>query len=157
MGGAKRGNRDHTNVLLEAATGIRVDPADRAQAWGSTPTPAYRFERGGDIEAPPDVLARAAQLMADLGGGTVARGVLERLSGPGAPPSHPPPGAHRAGRRGVPAAGGCRPHPAGAGLRGGRLGPTTCRWWCRASGATVHQEDDLVEEIVRIWGYDQTH
>ncbi|MGH7350233.1 MAG: phenylalanine--tRNA ligase subunit beta, partial [Candidatus Rokuibacteriota bacterium] len=126
-----------------------------SRALGLSTDAAYRFERGGDIEAPPDVLARAAQLMADLGGGTVARGVLD---------AYPDPRPHRR-----------------INLRLSRVNRVigACPSWAEAvrilqalgfavddSGddlqvvvpsfrRDIHQEDDLVEEIVRIWGYDQ--
>ena len=124
MGGAdSEVTASTTSVLLEAAYWDPGSIRRTSRALGLSTDAAYRFERGGDIEAPPDVLARAAQLMADLGGGTVARGVLD---------VYPDPRPHRrialrlervdAGHRRVPAARGRRPDPPGAGLRGGRLG-----------------------------------
>ncbi len=120
----QRGDRvHHPRAARGRLLGSGLDPADIARRSGCHTDAAYRFERGGDIEAPPDVLARAAQLMADLGGGTVARGVLD---------AYPAPRPHRRitlrlarVERVVgacPPRGGRGPHPAGAGLRGGRLG-----------------------------------
>jgi phenylalanyl-tRNA synthetase beta chain len=156
MGGADSEVTPATSrVLLEAAYWDAGSIRRTARALALTTDAAYRFERGGDIEAPPDVLARAAQLMAELGGGTVARGVLD---------AYPEP----------------RPHPR-LGLRLARveriIGASPSREEAvrilQALGFAVddsgdeiqvvvpsfrrdiHQEDDLVEEIARIWGYDK--
>src|SRR5262249_25575157 len=78
MGGAdSEVTADSTAVVLEAAYWDPGSIRRTSRTLGLSTDAAYRFERGGDIEAPPDVLARAAQLMADLGGGVVARGVLD--------------------------------------------------------------------------------
>ena len=144
-----------TRVLLEAAYWDPGSIRRTARTLGLSTDAAYRFERGGDIEAPPDVLARAAQLMAELGGGAVARGVIDVYPEP-------------------------RPHRRVA-LRTSRvervIGASPPREEAvrilQALGFAVddtgedlqvvvpsfrrdiHQEDDLVEEIVRIWGYDR--
>ena len=144
-----------TRVLLEAAYWDPGSIRRTARTLGLSTDAAYRFERGGDIEAPPDVLARAAQLMAELGGGAVARGVIDVYPGP-------------------------RPHRRVT-LRMSRvervIGASPPREEAvrilQALGFAVddtgedlqvvvpsfrrdiHQEDDLVEEIVRIWGYDR--
>jgi len=144
-----------TRVLLEAAYWDPGSIRRTSRALGLSTDAAYRFERGGDIEAPPDVLARAAQLMVDLGGGAVARGLLD---------AYPAPRPHRR-----------------LGLRLARvervIGASPSReeavrilqalgFAVDDSGEDVqvvvpsfrrdiHQEDDLVEEIARIWGYDK--
>ncbi len=144
-----------TRVLLEAAYWDPGSIRRTSRALGLSTDAAYRFERGGDIEAPPDVLGRAAQLMAELGGGAVARGVIDVYPEP-------------------------RPHRRVA-LRMSRvervIGASPPReeavrilqalgFAVDGSGddlqvvvpsfrRDIHQEDDLVEEIVRIWGYDQ--
>ena len=156
MGGAdSEVTASTTSVLLEAAYWDPGSIRRTSRALGLSTDAAYRFERGGDVEAPPDVLARAAQLMAELGGGTVARGVLD---------AYPDPRPHRR-----------------LGLRLSRvervIGAAPPRDEAvrilQALGFAVdgssedvqvvvpsfrrdiHQEDDLVEEIVRIWGYDK--
>jgi phenylalanyl-tRNA synthetase beta chain len=144
-----------TAVVLEAAYWDPGSIRRTSRALGLSTDAAYRFERGGDVEAPPDVLARAAQLMADLGGGVVARGVLD---------VYPEPRPHR--RLGLRMARverviGVAPPREDAVRILQALG-----FAVDASGddlqvvvpsfrRDIHQEDDLVEEIARIWGYDK--
>jgi phenylalanyl-tRNA synthetase beta chain len=66
-----------TRVLLESAY---FDPASirrTSRALGLRTDAAYRFERGADIEGLVAANDRAAQLMAELAGGVVARGLLD--------------------------------------------------------------------------------
>ncbi|HZP35327.1 MAG TPA: phenylalanine--tRNA ligase subunit beta [Methylomirabilota bacterium] len=144
-----------TRVLLEAAYWDPGSIRRTSRALGLSTDAAYRFERGGDIEAPPDVLGRAAQLMAELGGGAVAKGVID---------VYPEPRPHRrvALRMSrVERVIGASPPREGAVRILQALG-----FAVDGSGddlqvvvpsfrRDIHQEDDLVEEIVRIWGYDQ--
>jgi len=156
MGGAdSEVTASTTNVLLEAAYWDPGSIRRTSRALGLSTDAAYRFERGGDIEAPPDVLARAAQLMADIGGGTVARGVLDAYPEPRplrrlavrlarvervvgvAPPRE------EAVR--ILQALGFAVDDSGDDLQ--VVVPSFRR--------DIQQEDDLVEEIIRIWGYDK--
>ena len=63
-----------TSVLLEAAYWDPAGIRRTSRALGLHTDAAYRFERGGDIDGLRAALDRAAQLMADLGGGVIARG-----------------------------------------------------------------------------------
>jgi phenylalanyl-tRNA synthetase beta chain len=144
-----------TRVLLEAAYWDPGSIRRTARTLGLSTDAAYRFERGGDIEAPPDVLARAAQLMAELGGGAVARGVID---------VYPEPRPHRrvALRMSrVERVIGASP-PREEAVRilqalGFAVDDTgeDLQVVVPSFRRDIHQEDDLVEEIVRIWGYDQ--
>jgi phenylalanyl-tRNA synthetase beta chain len=156
MGGAdSEVTASTTSVLLEAAYWDPGSIRRTARGLGLHTDAAYRFERGGDIEAPPDVLARAAQLMADLGGGTVARGVLD---------AYPDPRPHRRITlrlsRVERVVGACPPRADAVRILQG-LGFAVddsgddLQVVVPSFRRDVHQEDDLVEEIVRIWGYDQ--
>jgi len=156
MGGAdSEVTADSTAVVLEAAYWDPGSIRRTSRTLGLSTDAAYRFERGGDIEAPPDVLARAAQLMADLGGGVVARGVLD---------VYPEPRPHRRLGLRLPRVErviGVAPPREDAVRILQALG-----FAVDASGddlqvvvpsfrRDIHQEDDLVEEIARIWGYDK--
>jgi phenylalanyl-tRNA synthetase beta chain len=156
MGGADTEVRTSTTtVLLESACFNPGSVRRTSRALGLATDAAYRFERGSDIEGVIPALDRAALLMADLGGGTVTRGVID---------AYPTP----------------RPHSRLA-LRPERIERVVGAAPARAesirilqalgfavddSGAALQvvvpsfrrdivQEDDLVEEIVRIWGYDK--
>ncbi len=156
MGGAETEVTERTTtVLLEAAYWDPGSIRRTSRALGLLTDAAYRFERGADIDAPPEALGRAAQLMADLGGGRVARGVIDAYPAP-------------------------RPRPRLT-LRPARverlIGVSPPREEVvrilQALGFAVDdsapdlqivvpsfrrdvaQEDDLVEEIIRIWGFDK--
>lgn len=156
MGGANTEVTDATTrVLLESAW---FDPATTrrtSRALGLRTDAAYRFERGADIEALVTANDRAAQLIAELAGGAVARGMVDVYPRP------------RQGRRvrlrmsrvervlGVaPPRAEARRILVGLGLpvqdRGDDLDvevPSFRR--------DLAMEDDLVEEIIRVWGYDK--
>ncbi len=144
-----------TNVLLEAAYWDPGSIRRTSRALGLSTDAAYRFERGGDVEAPPDVLARAAQLMADLGGGTVARGVLD---------AYPEPRPHRRlvlRLSRVERVIGVSPPREEAVRILQALGFAVddsgdeVQVVVPSFRRDIQHEDDLVEEIVRIWGYDK--
>jgi phenylalanyl-tRNA synthetase beta chain len=156
MGGANTEVTDSTTrVLLESAW---FDPATTrrtARALGLRTDAAYRFERGADVEALAAANDRAAQLMAELAGGSVARGLLDvyprprqrtrvrlRMSRVERVLGIAPPRAE------------ARRILVGLGLpvedRGDDLEvdvPSFRR--------DLALEDDLVEEIIRVWGYDK--
>jgi phenylalanyl-tRNA synthetase beta chain len=142
-------------VLLESAW---FDPATTrrtSRALGLRTDAAYRFERGADVEALVAANDRAAQLMADLGGGSVARGMVDVYPRP-----RPRPRIRLRMSRvervlGIaPPRADARRILVGLGLpvadRGDDLEvdvPSFRR--------DLAIEDDLVEEIIRVWGYDK--
>jgi phenylalanyl-tRNA synthetase beta chain len=156
MGGANSEvNAETTRVFLEAAYFAPTSIRRTSRALGLRTDAAYRFERGADVEGLVDASARAAQLIAELGGGAVARGVVD---------------VYRRRRRPVrvrlrlsrvarvlgvaPPRGQARRILAGLGLtvrdRGRDLDvevPSFRR--------DLAMEDDLAEEIIRVWGYDK--
>jgi phenylalanyl-tRNA synthetase beta chain len=156
MGGANTevGPRT-TRVLLEAAYFLPASIRRTSGALGLKTDAAYRFERGADVDGLVLASARAAQLMADLAGGVVARGMIDAYPSPRSPvrvglrlsrierligASPPREEVHRI--------------LDGLGLatrdRGGEWDvdvPSFRR--------DLAMEDDLVEEVVRVWGYDR--
>jgi phenylalanyl-tRNA synthetase beta chain len=156
MGGADTEVTDRTTtVLLESACFHPGSIRRTARALGLSTEAAYRFERGTDIEGVVAALDRAAELMADLGGGTVARGVIDVYPAP-APRTRIAFRPERV-RRLI----GTAPARADIAYILRALG-----FELEESGAAlavtvpsfrrdVVQEDDLVEEVVRIWGYDK--
>ncbi len=74
-----------TNVLLEGACWEPSAIRRAARALGMATDASYRFERGVDPTGQPRAVARAAALVADLGGGTVVPGLIDETPQPYAP------------------------------------------------------------------------
>jgi phenylalanyl-tRNA synthetase beta chain len=156
MGGANTEVTDGTTrVLLESAWFAPASIRRTSRALGLRTDAAYRFERGADIEGLLTASARAAALIAELAGGTIARGVIDAY------PRKRKPQHVRLRMSRVKRVLGVAPSPAharkvllGLGLpvkaRGGDLEVTVPSF-----RRDLSMEDDLVEEIIRVWGYDR--
>jgi phenylalanyl-tRNA synthetase beta chain len=144
------------NVLLEAAWWDPATIRQTARRLGMHTDASHRFERGADIDAIPGALNLAARLIVESAGGSVAPGLLD---------------AHgnlfrvrrtalRLGRLRL-LSGDDRLDLDFAEEALGRLAFTTERRGRRLSvaiplfRADVRREDDLVEEVLRVWGYDR--
>jgi phenylalanyl-tRNA synthetase beta chain len=157
MGGQNSEVGDRTTrVLLESAY---FDPGSirrTSRALGLRTDAAYRFERGADIEGLVDANDRACQLLAELAGGEVARGMLdvypkprkrvrvrlrmgrvERVLGIAPPRAH------------------ARKILSGLGLAVEDRPPAALDVEIPSFRRDLSMEDDLAEEIMRVWGYDQ--
>ena len=144
-----------TRVLLESAY---FDPActrRTSRTLQLKTDAAYRFERGADIEGLVDAGARAAELMAELAGGTVARGMIDVY------PRKRRPVRVRLRMARIERVLGIAPPRATARRILSSLGLGV-----RSHGRDVEvdvpsfrrdvtMEDDLVEEVIRVWGYDR--
>jgi phenylalanyl-tRNA synthetase beta chain len=156
MGGANTEVRDSTRtVLLESAYFAPASIRRTAKALGLSTEASYRFERGADVEGLRDALDRAARLIAELGGGRVAAGVLDAYPAPRRPLAVPL-RLDRIQR----VVGACPPRAVVADILRGLGFPATERDGgfevvVPAFRRDVAIEDDLVEEIARIWGYGQ--
>jgi len=156
MGGANTEvTAQTTRVLLESAYFQAASIRRTARALGLATDAAYRFERGADIEALAAASARAARLIAEVAGGTVARGVVDAY------PRKRKPVRVRLRMARVARVLGVAPPPArarrilaGLGLgvrdRGRDLFVTVPSF-----RRDLAMEDDLVEEVIRVWGYDK--
>jgi len=144
-----------TSVLLESAYFNPASVRRTARSLGLASEAAYRFERGADIEGLKEALDRAAQLMADLAGGTVAKGVLDIYP---APRPHPrvPLRLERIQR----VIGVCPPQEVVIHILQ-RLGfavdeaKTPAEIVVPSFRRDIFLEDDLAEEVIRVWGYDR--
>lgn len=86
MGGAtSEVSRTTTAVLLEAATFDPRSVRRTAKRLGLHSEASHRFERGVDPEGIPHAAARAAAMMARLGGGAVAPQAVDRYPAPPRP------------------------------------------------------------------------
>lgn len=144
-----------TRVLLESAY---FDPGSirrTARALGLQTDASYRFERGADIEALRHALDRAAELIARVAGGAVARGVVDAY------PKRRRPRRVRLRMSRVERVLGVAPTRSHAKKILVGLGLPT-----RDDGKDLvvevpsfrrdlALEDDLVEEVIRVWGYDK--
>src|SRR5882672_8397769 len=156
MGGANTEVTDRTTrVLLESAW---FDPASirrTSRALGLRTDAAYRFERGADVEGLVTASARAAGLIAELAGGVIARGVVDAY-----PRKRKAPRVRLRMSRVKRVLGVAPPRAqivkilSGLGLpvkaRGADLEVTAPSF-----RRDIAMEDDLVEEIIRVWGYDR--
>jgi phenylalanyl-tRNA synthetase beta chain len=156
MGGANTEVRESTRtVLLESAYFAPASIRRTAKALGLSTEASYRFERGADIEGLRTALDRAARLIAELGGGRVAAGVLDAYPAPRRPVTVPL-RLERIQR----VVGACPPPAQVADILRGLGFPATQRDGgfevvVPAFRRDVAIEDDLVEEVARIWGYDR--
>ena len=157
MGGANSEvSETTTNVLIESAY---FDPSTirkTAKALGLQTDSSYRFERGVDRDGQVWAAARAAELIAELGGGTIVPGMVD---------AHPVP-----------------PEPRTVDLRPSRLNALlgvdiavneavflleqigfavarsaddVLRCTVPTFRPDVEQEVDLIEEVARLYGYDR--
>jgi phenylalanyl-tRNA synthetase beta chain len=154
MGGANSEVHAGTRtVLLESACFKPASVRRTAKTLGLATEASYRFERGADIEGLRQALDRAASLIARLAGGRVARGVLDAYPRP-----RPRVTLSLRLARVRQVAGACPPPGVAAGiLRGLGLGVEPAPGGFQVSVPSFRRdiaiEDDLVEEIVRVWGY----
>ncbi|HEX2438040.1 MAG TPA: phenylalanine--tRNA ligase subunit beta [Methylomirabilota bacterium] len=156
MGGANSEVNDATTrVFLESAYFAPGSIRRTSRTLGLRTDAAYRFERGADIEGLVGAGARAAQLIAELGGGQVARGVVDaypkrrravrvhlRLSRVERVLGIAPTRAH------------ARRILTGLGL-GVRERGRDLDVEIPSFRRDLAMEDDLAEEIIRVWGYDK--
>ncbi len=158
MGGLNSEVRPETDtVLLESAY---FDPASirrTARALGMGTDAAFRFERGIDPDGVVRAVDRAARLMAEISGGTVCARAIDQHPRRVETARDIPLRVRRAGDilgAAVPEEEMVRileslemtVYPAGEGEF--RVTPPTCR-------VDIAREIDLIEEVVRLYGYDR--
>ena len=154
MGGENSEVTDQTvNVLIESAY---FDPSTiRKTAKGlSLQTDAsYRFERGVDSNGQVWAAARAAELMAELGGGTIVAGVKDAHPMPITPP------VIDVRHQRIETIIGCPVEPSDV-VRmltsiGFNVDEKAGRYSCTVPGfrPDVEREIDVIEEVARLYGY----
>lgn len=74
-----------TNILLESAHFAPESIRSTSKKLGLTTEASYRFERNVDLLGVDIALRRATKLIAELGGGAVARGIIDVFPKPYAP------------------------------------------------------------------------
>jgi phenylalanyl-tRNA synthetase beta chain len=161
MGGLNSEIRNDTkDVLIECAYFNPVSIRKTAKKLNMMTESSRRFERGMDPEAPPWVIDRTAQLMQQVAGGTILRGVVDAYPHPITPRN----AALRPERVQVITSMKIPKEEMVTILEG--LGVTSLP--DEAAGkkkeilevivptwrSDLEREIDLIEEIARIWGYD---
>jgi len=87
MGGAATEVRDNTvNILLEAANFDAINTRRTAAALRLSTGASYRFERGIRADLVTKALRRATQLILQIAGGQAARGIVDQYPGRAEPP-----------------------------------------------------------------------
>ncbi len=152
MGGASSEVTEKTTrVLLEAATFQPMTVRRSSKHHGLHTESSHRFERGTDVSAVPAVLDRAAALIAELGGGTVRPGrvdVVPKSLAPRRVKLRPSRVAEILGVE-VPEAESKRILTSL-----GFKAVDAEHWEVPQARVDVGGEEDLIEEIARIRGYD---
>lgn len=154
MGGANTEVTAATRTILLEAAWFKPGSIRRtARALGLSTEASYRFERGADIDGIAEVQARAAALIADLAGGRVARGLIDVYPAP-RPRLELGLRLSRISR----VIGACPPKPSVGEILQSLGFPTAERDGGFAVVVPsfrrdVAIEDDLVEEVARVWGY----
>lgn len=144
------------NVLLEAAWWDPVSIRKTARRHGMHTDASHRFERGSDVSAIPEALHLAANLILESAGGNLAPGMLDVRG----VPFRVRKTSLRLSRLRL-LAGDTRLTLEFAGEALARLGFTVERRPRRVSVEIpfgrhdIRLEDDLVEEVLRVYGYDR--
>ncbi|MEX2148070.1 MAG: phenylalanine--tRNA ligase subunit beta [Candidatus Rokuibacteriota bacterium] len=144
-----------TRVLLESAYFHPASIRRTSRALNLPSDAAYRFERGADIEGLLDASARAAQLIAATAGALVAPGVVDVYPHP-----RPRPRVRLRMARVQRLIGAAPPLEEARRILDG-LGLTTTdkdgdvEVEVPGFRRDITMEDDLVEEVVRVWGYER--
>ncbi len=155
IGGSNSEIGPHTRtVLLESANFNAANNRETATSMGLRTEATLRFEKGLRPELAPLALRRAASLIQEVAGGTVAPGIIDVYPEPAGPPT-----VKLTHRRLKQSLGMVLPlHSAQQALESlgfcctqeGESLTVTVPWWRN----DVNIEDDLVEEVVRTIGYD---
>ncbi len=140
-----------TRVLLECATFQPMTVRRSAKRHGLHTESSHRFERGTDVSAVPAVLDRAAALIAELGGGKVRTGSVDVV-----PKSLAPRRVKLRASRVTEILGVAVPEAESVKILTalGFKQVDAEHWEVPQARVDVGGEEDLIEEIARIRGYD---
>jgi phenylalanyl-tRNA synthetase beta chain len=157
MGGAGSEIRDVTHtVLLESACFKPADIRVTSRKLGLSTESSYRFERGVDINGAEWASRRAAQLMAQLAGASIAPGVIDVYPNHRAPRAIPCRYSKVNEVIGLNAAGSdMRRIFSSLGLGVSENGVDACMVSVPTFRQDLEREIDLVEEFARIYGLDK--
>lgn len=151
MGGASSEVTDQTTrVLLECATFQPTTVRRSAKRHALHTESSHRFERGTDVSVVPEVIDRAAALIAEVGGGTVLKGRVDAYPVKKEPRKVKLRTERVAELLGVAVpADECAKILSSLGFKG-----TGDTWEVPLARVDVSIEEDLIEEIARIRGFE---
>ncbi|HEX4621081.1 MAG TPA: phenylalanine--tRNA ligase subunit beta, partial [Myxococcaceae bacterium] len=154
-GGTSEVSAKTTRVMLEAAWWLPSSVRRTAKHHGLHTEASHRFQRGADINGPPLALDRAAALVAELAGGTIREGRVDLYPGQAEPRKvllRPARLAQLLGMA-VPTEDIRRILESLAfKLDANQADGTT--WIVPTARVDVEREEDLIEEVARIRGYE---
>lgn len=143
-----------TSIILEAATFDSVSIRRTARALNIQTDAQLRFEKGLSVQAPPDALARAVELVLELAGGTVSSSVVDVMAKRYTPQSFSISSDEIESLIGVPL-----PQKEMIGIlrrlgfqvsTSGKKIKAVVPWW---RDHDIELARDLVEEVARVYGY----
>jgi phenylalanyl-tRNA synthetase beta chain len=156
MGGASSEVTDKTTrVLLECATFQPTTVRRSSKRHALHTESSHRFERGTDLHVVPEVLDRAAALVAELAGGTVLQGRVDAFPTPKAPRQVTLRTVKVAQVLGVPVpAAECHRILTSLGFTKRSGDDAQATFEVPSVRVDVSIEEDLIEEIARVRGFD---
>jgi phenylalanyl-tRNA synthetase beta chain len=157
MGGLESEVSDGTTrVLLESANFEPKAIRRTSRRLGLISESSYRFERGVDAEGVDIASARAAELMARLGGGRIARGLVDEFPTRPAPRKVTVRASRATALTGVDISRDVAAEMLGRlGLEVSPTGDDTLEVTCTSARPDLEREVDLIEEIIRLYGFDK--
>ncbi|HVE86823.1 MAG TPA: phenylalanine--tRNA ligase subunit beta [Myxococcales bacterium] len=157
MGGAESEVSEKTaRVLLEVANFQPATVRRSAKRHGLHTEASHRFERGVDVDGVPWVIDRAAALLAELGKGTVLKGRVDVYPVPVASRQVRLRHAKVAGLLGVEVPRDeSRRILEALGFKAVTSGAEATTYQVPAFRVDVEREEDLVEEVGRVFGYEE--
>jgi phenylalanyl-tRNA synthetase beta chain len=154
-GGDSEVSEGSRRIVLESANFLASSVRRTSKRHGLHTEASHRFERGADIDAVGPAIDRAAQLIAELSGGTVLSGRVDVF--PGKQP------ARRVALRyarvekflgaAVPEAE-CRRILGALGFKVAEEAAGQTTFEVPRARVDVEREEDLLEEVARVYGYD---
>jgi phenylalanyl-tRNA synthetase beta chain len=156
MGGASSEVTEQTTrVLLECAAFQPTTVRRSSKRHALKTESSHRFERGTDVSVVPEVLDRAAALIARLGGGAVLAGRVDVYPQPKAAREVTLRAQRLADVLGAPVPmAECAKILASLGFEALAVDDAASRWRVPHARVDVAIEEDLIEEIARVRGYE---
>ncbi len=142
-------------IVLESANFLPSTVRRSSKRHGLHTEASHRFERGADLDAVVPALDRAAQLIAELSGGTVAPGRVDVHPKPTPPRRATLRYARVEKVLGVSVSeADCRRILGALGFKAVEEGSGQTTFEVPRARVDVEREEDLLEEIARVYGYD---